>query len=83
MGANCGRALGQDIDRAFTTHLFGHVLSFVLLKKGLEPLHSTVLAAPGGAIGILGDSGYGKSTLAAALIGLASAPDRRPVGATP
>ena len=60
--------LGDDVAEGFITHLFGHVLSFALLKKGFEPLHSTVLAAPGGAIGILGDSGYGKSTLAAALM---------------
>jgi hypothetical protein len=60
--------LGADVNWAFTTHLFGHVLSFVLLRKGVEPLHSTVLATPGGAVGILGDSGFGKSTLAAALI---------------
>jgi hypothetical protein len=60
--------LAENVDHAFTTHLFGHVLSFVLLKKGIEPLHSTVVATPAGAIGILGDSGYGKSTLAAALI---------------
>jgi hypothetical protein len=39
----------------------------VLLKHGIEPLHATVLVAPEGAVGIMGDSGYGKSTLAAAL----------------
>ena len=60
--------LNTEADRAFTTHLFGHVLSFVLLKKGFEPLHSTVLASADGAIGILGESGYGKSTLAAGLL---------------
>jgi hypothetical protein len=62
------RKLGRRVDWAFTTHLFGHVLSFVLLKKGIEPLHSTVVGTPNGAIGILGGSGYGKSTLAAALL---------------
>ena len=60
--------LVDEPEYAFTTHLFGHVLSFALLRKGLEPLHSTVLDYRGAAIGILGDSGYGKSTLAAALL---------------
>lgn len=59
--------LSEESDAAFATHLFGHVLSFVLLKHGIEPLHATVLVAPDGAVGILGDSGYGKSTLAAGL----------------
>src|SRR5439155_7703631 len=33
-----------------------------------EPLHATVLVVGGGAVALLGDSGYGKSSLAAAFV---------------
>lgn len=45
--------------------LFGPVLSTFHLEKGLEPLHGTALYKGGKTIALLGQSGYGKSTLAA------------------
>jgi hypothetical protein len=55
-------------DRALFAYLLGHVLSYCLLARGLEPLHATSVVVDGKAIALLGDSGYGKSTLAAALL---------------
>jgi len=39
-----------------------------LLKQGIEPLHCTAVVVNGGAVGFLGDCGYGKSSLAAAFL---------------
>jgi hypothetical protein len=50
------------------TYLLGHVLSFVLLHHGEEPLHATAVVVGGRAVALVGDSGYGKSTLAAAFL---------------
>jgi hypothetical protein len=44
------------------------VLSFALLKQGIETLHATVIEVAGEAIAFVGDCGYGKSTLAAAFL---------------
>jgi len=63
-----GRPLTQASAEAFQTYLLGQMLSFALLKHGREPLHATVLLFEGQAVGFLGDSGYGKSTLAASLL---------------
>ncbi len=41
------------------------VLSFSLIKMGMETLHATGIDVQGAGIGILGESRYGKSTLAA------------------
>ncbi|MGH7470020.1 MAG: hypothetical protein ACRENP_18905 [Longimicrobiales bacterium] len=54
---------------AFQNYLLAQVLSFPLIRRGLEPLHATTVATPFGALGLLGDSGAGKSTLAAGLVG--------------
>jgi hypothetical protein len=53
---------------AFHAYLLGQVLSFALLKQGMEPLHATCVTVDGGAIGFLGDCGSGKSTLGAAFL---------------
>jgi hypothetical protein len=50
------------------TYLLGQVLSFALVKKGIEPVHATVVVVKGQAIGFLGPCGNGKSTLAAAFL---------------
>jgi hypothetical protein len=50
---------------SFQVYLLGQALSFALLKLSFEPLHGTAVVVAGGAIAILGDSGFGKSTLAA------------------
>jgi hypothetical protein len=53
----------------FHTHMLGQALSFALVRQGFDPLHATVVSVDGGAVALLGDSGYGKSTLAAAFVG--------------
>jgi len=53
---------------SFTTYLLGQVLSFSLLAFGVETLHGTVVDRGGEAVVLLGDCGYGKSTLGAALL---------------
>ena len=55
-------------DEVLFTYLLNQVLSRCLTVRGLEPLHATSVVVNGRAIGIMGDSGYGKSTLAAELI---------------
>jgi hypothetical protein len=55
---------------AVHTYLLGQVLSFALLKKGIESLHATVVVVDGNAVGFLGDCGIGKSTLAASFLQL-------------
>jgi len=55
-------------DEALFTYLLGHVLSFALMERGLDPLHATAVMVNGGVVGFLGNSGYGKSTLAGAFL---------------
>jgi hypothetical protein len=54
---------------SFSVYLLGQVLSFSLLSFGVEPLHGTTVVVGGQAVVLLGDCGYGKSTLGAALLG--------------
>jgi hypothetical protein len=63
-----GRPLDHASWQAFHTYLLGQVLSHAMLKQGIEPLHSTVFVIDGAAVAVIGDSGYGKSTLAAAFL---------------
>lgn len=59
-----------DIDqRSFEASLLNFALGASLTLRGEEPLHATVVALSGQAIGLLGTSGAGKSTLAAWLVG--------------
>jgi hypothetical protein len=60
--------LPQASSVAFETYLLGQVLSYSLLKLGYEVLHATAVIVDGEALGFLGDSGYGKSSLAAAFL---------------
>lgn len=53
---------------ALETYLLGQVLSFALIRRGVEPLHSTAVVIGGQAVGLMGDCGYGKSTLAASFL---------------
>lgn len=57
--------LGPVAQEALHTYLYGQVLSFALLKLGLEPLHATTVVIDGMAVAFLGDCRAGKSTLAA------------------
>ncbi|MBI4454478.1 MAG: hypothetical protein HY644_01120 [Acidobacteria bacterium] len=53
---------------SFQIYLLGQVLSFALLKQGIESFHSTAVLVEGSAIAFLGDCGQGKSTLGAAFL---------------
>jgi hypothetical protein len=50
---------------SFVTYLLSQALSFVLVERGVEPLHATVVAVGARAVGFMGAPGTGKSTLAA------------------
>jgi hypothetical protein len=63
-----GRRLGNSAWESFLSYLFTQVLSFALLRQGIEPLHCTVLRLEQGAVGLIGHCGQGKSTLAAAFL---------------
>ena len=62
------RIIGRFFDgvpaESFLPYLVAGGLSFCFLKLGLDPIHATAVAVEGGAIGFLGSSGYGKSSLA-------------------
>src|SRR5580692_542597 len=73
MVSHDGRSVACGLlDRAslesFQTYLLGQVLSFALVRQGCEPLHATAVVVEGKAVAFLGESGYGKSTLAAAFL---------------
>jgi hypothetical protein len=58
-----------SIDRGtFEAHLMNFVIGTSLTLQGEEPLHATVVDLGGQAVGLLGPSGAGQSTLAAYLI---------------
>ncbi len=61
-------ALNGTPREAFHAYLLGQVLSFALIKRGVEPLHSTAVVIDGEAVGFVGDCGYGKSSLGAAFL---------------
>src|SRR3990172_4970069 len=49
-------------------YLLGQVLSFALVRRGVEPLHATAVMIDGEAVAFVGDCGYGKSSLGAAFL---------------
>ncbi len=53
---------------AVYTYLISQVISVALLQKNIESLHASAVALDAKAIVLVGDSGYGKSTLVAALL---------------
>ena len=53
---------------ALQTYMLSQVLSFVLLRRGIEPLHAAVVVVEGGSVAFVGESGAGKSTLAASFL---------------
>ena len=63
----CRLLAGASLE-SFETYTLGHALSYAILKRGYEPLHATAVVAHGRAVGLLGGSGMGKSTLAAACV---------------
>lgn len=60
--------LGQASEESIQTYLLGQVLSYALTKQGHETLHATVVVIDSRAVGFMGESGMGKSTLAAAFL---------------
>lgn len=62
------RQLASTPFETLQTYLLGQILSFALLRLGIETLHGTTVALNGKAVAFLGDCGYGKSTLAAAFL---------------
>ena len=65
--ARCAPAPDGD-PRSFEANVLNFVLIAALTLQGEEPLHATVVRVDDRAIGFLGDSGTGKSTLAAFLL---------------
>jgi hypothetical protein len=63
-----GSRLSEACAESFQMYLLGLALSFSLVKLGLEPLHATAVVADGEAVAFLGDSGFGKSSLAACFV---------------
>jgi hypothetical protein len=66
------RPLEDSTIDSCATYLLGQVLSFALIKRGLDPVHATVIAEGDHAIGLIGQPGSGKSTLAAAFLAAGS-----------
>ena len=62
----CRPLTARGVD-AFHTHL-GPSLSFALINLGFEPLHSTTIVIDGGAVALMGDCGFGKSSLGASFV---------------
>jgi hypothetical protein len=62
------RALEHADDEALLAYLLVDALSFSMVRLGWEPLHATAVATGHGTIGLIGESGYGKSTLGAILL---------------
>lgn len=62
----CRPLTPRGID-AFHTHL-GPSLSFAMINLGFEPLHSTTVVIDGHAVALMGDCGYGKSSLGASFV---------------
>ena len=60
--------MGAASWEALQVYLLGHVLSFALVKQGHEPLHATTVVVDGQAVVFLGNSGFGKSSLAACFL---------------
>ena len=60
--------IGPASQEAFQVYLLGQALSFALVKRGHEPLHATSVVVDGRAVVFLGNSGFGKSSLAACFL---------------
>lgn len=63
-----GRPFNGVTEEAFHAYLVSQVLSFAMVKQGIEPVHATVVVVNGQAVAFLGDCGYGKSSLGAAFL---------------
>jgi hypothetical protein len=63
-----GRPLARGWLEAFRNQLLTQVLSFALLRQGIEHLHATVVTVDGVAVALTAAPGVGKSTLAAGFV---------------
>jgi hypothetical protein len=54
-------------ERLIRLYLVGNVMAILLYQRGMLVLHASAVAVDGGAVAFLGDSGWGKSSAAAAL----------------
>jgi hypothetical protein len=64
---SCRRAASATWE-SFQVYMLGQALSYALVKQKIEPLHATSVVVNGRAIAFLGDSGHGKSSLAASFL---------------
>jgi hypothetical protein len=62
------RQFEEADQESFQVYLLGQALSFALVKCGFEPLHATTVVVNGKAVVFLGESGFGKSSLAACFL---------------
>jgi hypothetical protein len=62
------RPVARCSAESFQVYMLGQALSFALVKQHLEPLHATVVVVDGAGVAFLGDSAFGKSTLAASFL---------------
>jgi hypothetical protein len=62
------RILNGAHEEALLAYLLVDALSFSMVRLGWEPLHATAVVTPHGAAAFLGESGDGKSTLAALFV---------------
>ncbi len=60
--------LENTTEEAIVLYLEGLIFAIILMQKGMIPLHGSAINLAGNCIIILGDSGAGKSSLAAGLI---------------
>jgi hypothetical protein len=61
---SCRPLAGCDVS-VFQNFLLGQVVALALVKQGIEPLHAAAVDVDGAAVALLGDCGFGKSTLLA------------------
>ena len=60
--------LGARSLESLRVYLLGRALSFALVKQGFEPIHSSTVVLNGSALAFIGESGFGKSSLAAGFV---------------
>lgn len=60
--------LGAPSLESLRVYLLGRALSFALVKQGFEPIHSSTVVLDGAAVAFIGESGFGKSSLAAGFV---------------
>lgn len=57
----------KDDEKLISLCIIGNIMSLLLYQRGLFVLHGSAIEVDGGAIAFVGKSGWGKSTIAAAL----------------